>query len=126
VPAAEEVIPYWVTPLADIWLLRDLIPYHGSDAQQLKALRAAIIEPLRALGFSPASMGSAFDDYVMTMVPVLFGLAAHRSQRAQEESRRRERGEAIRRSVQANTAVHAAQPAPKRSSAHSPKPKAKK
>jgi hypothetical protein len=104
--ASGDAIPYWVAPLADVWLLRDLIPYEGSDAKQLKVLAAVLREPLKALGFSPATMGGvAFNDYVMTMVPVLFGLAAHRAQRVNEAAHHRERDESIRRSVQANTRV---------------------
>lgn len=97
-PAAEEFIPYWVGPLADAWLLRDLIPYHGDDAAQLKALAKAVRAPLEALGFSADSMGgSAFSDYMMAMIPVLFGLASHRAQRALAESNRREWEASIRR-----------------------------
>lgn len=75
--------PYWVAPLYDFLLLRDGVPYDGgNEAQQLAKLGAALRAPLKALDMSPEDMGaSAFSDYVMRMVPVLFGLAADRAQR---------------------------------------------
>ena len=96
--------PYWVAPLYDVLIRRDLVPYEGSDDKQLAALGSALRAPLKALGMTPNDMGPvAFADYVMAMVPVLFGLAAHRSQRTLAESSRREWEASIQCSAEANT-----------------------
>lgn len=98
---SDDFIPYWVAPLADVWILRNLDYAGPADFETLgEVLRG----PLAPLGMKPEEMSpGAFNDYVMTMIPVLFGLTARRDSEMSAAHYRIEREEAIRRSVTADT-----------------------
>lgn len=94
----NEDIPYWVAPLADLWMSGDLIPYRGNAPADLAALGAALRAPLEALGLSPEKIGvRAFRDYALGMVPVLFTLGAHQARRRKADSDGRADEDRIRR-----------------------------